>query len=91
MPGPYVPSCQRNWYKLCRWNVRTDKERYTRGIIIFLMVNKISRSYHRVKAYSNLGIIFQASGGLKAFGNYLAEDYFFAQVRKLNCYSLNTR
>ena len=39
---------------------------------------------------------FQASGGLKAFGNYLAEDYFFAQVRNtwylkcnLNCNKRN--
>ena len=31
MLGSHVPSCQRNRYKLCRWNVRTDKERYTRG------------------------------------------------------------
>ena len=31
MLGSYVPSCQRNWYKLCCWNVRTDKERYTGG------------------------------------------------------------
>ena len=45
MLGSYVPSCQRNWYKLCRRNVRTDKERYTRGKKCFELQYEIIAYY----------------------------------------------
>ena len=101
MSGSYVSSGQRNWYKLCGWNVRIDKERYTRGILTLnrtqhmIEQNCIWRKCGNVKNLCPFPF-FQASGGLKAFGNYLAEDYFFAQVRNtwylkcnLNCNKRN--
>ena len=49
MLSPYVPRGQRNWNKLCGWNVRVNKERYIRGNIS--INNKASSELYHYKIF----------------------------------------